>query len=140
MAVVFISPKSRQKMFLMAITIVLILFLGTISAGVFLIKPAEEPMTVTLNKPKVEINMGVFDTDQFKKLQSFAEMKNQYSYIAVTDDNKEEKGFITATSIDDAQQMLIARGLSVKEIKEVIAGRNNPFVPYYTKPAPQPKR
>ena len=80
MAVVFISPKQRQKMFFMGITVMFLLFLIIISLGVFLSKPSEVSSVLVFNKPKVNIDMSIFDSDQFKNLQPFTEMETQYSY------------------------------------------------------------
>lgn len=131
MAVVFISPKQRQKMFFIGITVVFLLFLILISLGVFLSKPQEVSPVLVFNKPKVNIDMTIFDSDQFKNLQSFPEMETQYSYNAVTKNNKPQAGFIPAVSIDQAKTILESEGLNVSEIKEAQIGRDNPFTPYY---------
>lgn len=131
MAVVFISPKQRQKMFFLVITVMFILFLVVISLGVFLSKPSEVSTVLVFNKPKVDINMKIFDLDQFKNLQPFPEMQIQYSYKATTADNKSENGFISAVSIDQARALLQSMGLNASEIKESGIGRDNPFASYY---------
>jgi predicted tellurium resistance membrane protein TerC len=131
MAVVFISPKQRQRVFFMGITIMFLLFLLVISLGVFLSKPKEVSPVLVFNKPKVNIDMSIFDSDQFKGLQLFTEMKTQYSYKALTKNNKTETGFISAASIDEAKTLLENMGLRVSEVKEIEIGRNNPFAPYY---------
>ena len=131
MAVVFISPKQRQKMFFMGITIMFLLFLAVISLGVFLSKPKEVSFGLVFNKPKVNIDMKVFDSDQFKNLQQFSQIEIQYSYKALTKDGKQKTGFISAVSIDQAKEMLEGLGLTVSELKEAEIGRDNPFTPYY---------
>ena len=131
MAVVFISPKQRQKMFFIGITVMFLLFLVVISLGVFLSKPKEVSPVMVFNKPKVNIDMKIFDSDQFKNLQPFPEMETQYSYKAFTKDNKPETGFISAVSIDQAKAILKSMGLNVSEVKEAEIGRDNPFAPYY---------
>ena len=131
MAVVFISPKQRQRMFFMGITVMLLLFLAVISSGVFLSKPKEVSPVLVFNKPKVNIAMRIFDSDQFKNLQPFTEMKTQYSYKVLTRNNQPSSGFISATSIDQAKTILEDIGLLVTEIKEAEIGRGNPFTPYF---------
>ena len=131
MAVVFISPKQRQKMFFLVITVVFLLFLIIISFGVFSSKPSEDSSVLVFNEPKVNIDMKIFDSDQFKNLLPLPEIPPQYSYEAVTRANKLETGFISANSIDEAKKALEDRGLNVSEVKEVESGRNNPFIPYY---------
>lgn len=131
MAVVFISPKKRQRVFFMGITIIFLLVLVVISFGVFLAKPKEVPSVLVFNKPKVSIDMAIFDSDQFKNLQSVPIMEPQYSYIATTRNNKKVTGFVTAPSLEQAETTLEGRGLNVSELKEIEAGRDNPFTPYY---------
>jgi predicted tellurium resistance membrane protein TerC len=131
MAVVFISPKQRQKVFFVGITAVFLLFLLVISLGVFLSKPKEDSYVLVFNKPKVSIDMSVFDSEQFKNLQLFPEMEIQYSYKALDKNNQPTAGFISATSQDGAVASLKAAGLSVSDIRETGIGRDNPFIPYY---------
>ena len=121
-------------MFFMVITAMFLLFLVVISLVVFLSKPEEVLPVMTFNKPKVNIDIKIFDSDQFKNLQLFTEMKTQYSYKANDKNNKERTGFITAVSMEAAKVDLESRGLIVIELKEVETGRLNPFTPYYTIP------
>ena len=131
MAVVFISPKQRQKTFFMIITAIFILFLVTISLGVFMSKPNEVLPVLIFNKAKVNIDMKIFDSDQFKSLQPFTEMQVQYTYKAIARNKQPRSGFISATSEDEAKTTLAGMGLNVSEIKEIEIGRDNPFTPYY---------
>jgi hypothetical protein len=131
MAVVFISPKQRQKMFFMGITIMFLLFLLIISLGVFLSTPKEVLPVLVFNKPKVSIDISVFDSDQFKNLQPFPEMEVQYSYKATDKNNKPKTGFISAVSEEQARTTLKGMGLNVSDLKETEIGRDNPFIPYY---------
>lgn len=131
MAVVFISPKQRQKMFFVGITIMFLIFLIVVSLGVFVIQPREVSQKIVFNETKVNIDMKVFDSDQFKKLQSFPEMPIQYSYkarIGVT--SNYQTGFILAANMEEARGNLLIRGLNVVEIKEAEIGRDNPFEQY----------
>jgi len=130
-AVVFISPKERQKIFFIGITVALVLFLAVVFFGVFWSKPQEPSSVLVFNKPKVNIDMKIFDSDQFKNLLAFTEMEIQYSYIATTIDGKEKTGFIPAVSIEKAREVLKSMGLDVSELKEADIGRDNPFEPYY---------
>ncbi len=139
MAVVFISPKQRQKMFFMIITVMFLLFLAVISFGVFLSKPSAVSEDLVFNKPKINIDMSVFDTDQFKNLQPLPAMNTLYSYKATTKDNQSKIGFISADSINSAQSILEGMGLFIIEIKKVEAGRSNPFIPYYQSIVPPVK-
>jgi predicted tellurium resistance membrane protein TerC len=136
MAVVFISPKQQQKIFFLGITIIFLLFLIIVFLGVFLSKPKEVSPLLVFNKPKVNIDMTIFDSIQFRDLQLFPEMEMQYSYTAFTKDNKTQTGFISAVSIDQAKEKLKNMGLTVSDIRESEVGRGNPFMPYYTVTAP----
>ena len=131
MAVVFISPKHRQKMFFLGITVILLFVLVGIFFGVFLAEPKESSLALVFNKPKVNIDMSVFESYQFKNLQPFSEMQMQYSYTAATKKGKAQSGFIFAGSEDEARKALTDMGLIISSIKKVEIGRSNPFEPYY---------
>lgn len=131
MAVVFISPRQRQRMFFMGITIMLLLFLGFTYFMVFISTPEVTQQALVFNKPKVTINMDVFNSEMFKGLKDFNQIQNQYSYIITGKDNKRKEGFITASSIDEAKATLEGQGYVVNDLKEADIGRTNPFSPYY---------
>jgi len=131
MAVVFISPKQRQKMFFLGITAAFLLVIIIISLMVFLSEPKEVAPALVFNKPKVNINMDVFGEEQFKSLVPFSEMHTQYSYKAASEDGEEQAGFISAVSLEEARSMLEDIGLRVIELEEADIGRENPFTPYY---------
>jgi len=131
MAIVFISPKQRQKTFFIGITAIVLLFLIVVALSVFLAKPKEIPPELVFNKPKVDINLTVLDSDQFKELEPFSEMEVQFSYSAVTEKGKNVTGIISAVSESAARKALEEMKLTIAEIKEIKIGRENPFVPYY---------
>lgn len=131
MAVVFISPKQRQKMFFMGITVLFLLFMAFISLSVFVSKPKEVAPGLVFNKPKVRIDMSIFESEQFRGLREFTKMTNNYSYIVTTEDGKQKTGFIQAESMGDAEKELESQGYTVTDIQEAKIGRSNPFTPYY---------
>jgi hypothetical protein len=131
MAVVFISPKQRQRVFFLGITIIFLLILIVIAFMVFLSQPQSVAPEMVFNKPKINIDFKGLDSDQFNKLGDFEEMETQFSYTASTEKGEIESGMINAVSQEVARQVLEAEGLIVTEIKEVELGRDNPFVPYY---------
>jgi hypothetical protein len=131
MAVVFISPKQRQKMFFLGITVVLVLFLAGFSLVILFSKPKEISSALVFNKPKVSIDMKVFDSGQFKNLKSFTQVKIQYSYKIKNTDGTTQTQFISATSESQAFKSLKDLGLNFTDLQEVKVGRDNPFVPYY---------
>ena len=131
MAVVFISPKRRQRMFFTAITVLFLLLLGFISLGVFVAGPQNSLAIPSFNKPKVNIDMSIFNSAQFKQLQPFVVLQTQYSYTALTAENQQTSGVIYADSGDQATTILESTGLKVISIVPVEIGRDNPFTPYY---------
>ena len=137
MAVVFISPKQRLKMFVIAITVCLFMFLAIIAMIVFYSPPKSVPPSLVFNKPKININTSVFDSETFKNLKPFAEMEFQFSYKAYNKDKKLIEGFITATSKDAAQKILTSMEYTIVDLEEIIVGRDNPFVPYFEVQIPE---
>lgn len=139
MAVVFISPKQRQKTFFVVITAGVAVFLLFVMMAVFFSKPKETPQTMVFNKPKVSIDLKIFDLEQFKFLVPFEKMELQFSYKATDGENKLVEGFISAPSKEEAGQILIDMGYMVKELKELEIGRENPFTPYFQTNSNPPK-
>ncbi|MCX6719853.1 MAG: hypothetical protein NTV36_01985 [Candidatus Staskawiczbacteria bacterium] len=131
MAVVFISPKKRQKTLMLVIIGGFLVLLIIISSGVLLSPPKEVSPELIFNKPKVDINIKIIDSDQFKNLQAFTEMDVQYIYEARTADKKQKTGSVTAVSEDEARAMLESMGLTVTKLEKSKVGRDNPFIPYY---------
>jgi predicted tellurium resistance membrane protein TerC len=131
MAVVFISPKQRQKMFFMGITVVFALLVLFVSLAVFLSSPTEVEPALVFNKTKININMRIIDSEKFKELSPYSEIAVQFAYTATTKEDKDVEGFVTAVSEEEAKKMLEAAGFIEISLKEVDMGRNNPFTPYY---------
>ena len=130
MAVVFISPKTRQRNFFLGITISLVVFLLFVTIGVFLSKPKKVPETMVFNKAKISIDMNFFNDDQFNRLEPFVQMQTQFVYTATKEDGEPMSGFISADSKEEATKILENIGLTVVSIKEAEIGRENPFTPY----------
>ena len=114
MAVVFISPRKRQRTFFVAITVALLLFLGFISLGVISSKPPKVDSTVVFNSAKINIDMSIFDSVRFKNLKSPPEMGIQFRYKALTKSKRAEEGFISSGSIAQAREKLEGMGLTVQ--------------------------
>lgn len=136
MAVVFISPRKKQKTFLMAIAVCLVIFMIFISLWAFLSEPKASEVKITFNKPKVSINLGILDQEQFKNLDAFEKMPLQFRYSATTKKNKTVTGFISAVSKEEAIKALEDSGYSVGDIQEANIGRENPFLPYSSSVVP----
>ena len=132
MAVVFISPKKRQRAFFVILTLGFLLFIGFISLGIFFAKPKAVSPSVVFNKSKINIDMSIFDSQRFRNLHDSPVMGFQYNYRALNRSKIVETGFISAESVDEAKKTLEGMGLTVTFLEEVKLGRDNPFVPYYT--------
>lgn len=130
MAVVFIAPKQRQKMFFLGITVIFLAFLALVFLGVFSAKPSKIASPLVFNKPKVAVDTSIFNSEQFQKLKSLPAIDNQFDYTALDSANKKITGIIYAVSISDAKIILEGRGLSVLDLREAKIGRENPFTPY----------
>ncbi len=133
MAVVFISPKQRQKMFFMGISGIALLFMGAVAIGVFFAPEKQVDQSVVFNEPKISVNTKIFDSDKFKNLVPFSDMEFQYSYTGVDANKKPFSGYISATSPDEAASKLTSQGYSNLNINQVQLGRDNPFAPYYAR-------
>lgn len=92
-------------------------------------KPKELQVETVFNKAKVSINFDVLDSDGFKNLEPFAELKIEFVYKASNKKGQVIEGKISAESAKEAENILKESGLSVNEINEVEAGRENPFAP-----------
>lgn len=131
MAVVFISPKKKQQMFFIGITTTFFLALIFIALLVFLSQPQPVAPELVFNKPKININFDVLDSEQFQNLLPYTQMEMQFTYTAAAKDGKIVNGLISAVSVEEARKILEEMDLTVGDIKEVEIGRENPFTPYY---------
>lgn len=130
MAVVFISPKKRLKLFFVVTTIGFALFLGLVAFWVFLSQPQGVAPEIVFNKEKISINLAVLDGKQFKNLEPFPEFEMQYEYTATDSKSKKVSGLVSAMSLSKAEEKLKTMGLKDVSIKEIKIGRENPFIPY----------
>lgn len=136
-AVVFISPKQRQKTFLAGIAAGFLVFVALVSLWVFLAGPKEVSSGLVFNTPKVSIDLKILDSAEFQKLDSFGRMPLQFRYTAVNQKKQSVSGFVSAVSREEALEKLVAMGLEVGSIEETEVGRSNPFEPYYSAKATQ---
>ena len=130
MAIVFISPKEKQKVFIIGIIGLFFLVLVLIGLLVFSAKPKKAAEQV-FNAPKIEINFGILDSNVIKNLYPLPEMKKEFSYTGQTSKKIPKSGTIIASSQEEAMQALITLGLADIVLKEITGGRDNPFTPYY---------
>ena len=132
MAIVFVSPKQRQKMFFLGITILFLLFLSIIGTVVFFSKPKSTPVEQAFIKPKIKINFEVLDLEQVKGSLLMGRIQKEFAYQSVTDKGEEKTGSIFAATTEEAKKILEDSGLISVTLEEVGIGRENPFTPYYT--------
>ena len=135
MAIVFVSPKQRQKMFFLGITILFLLFLSVVGTVVFFSKPSKPKPTEEqiFIKPDVKINFEILDLDQVKESLLMGKVQKEFAYSATTAQRKKESGNIFANSIDEAKKKLEDSGLFLSNLEEIfVVGRENPFASYYT--------
>ena len=131
MAIVFVSPKQRQKMFFLGITVLFLLFLSVIGTVVFFSKPEPAPIEQVFVKPKIEINFEILDLEQIRESLLMGRVQKEFSYKATTDKGEQILGKIFADSIEEAKKTLENSGLSSVILEEIVIGRENPFTPYY---------
>lgn len=140
MAIVFISPKERQKALLLGIIGLFVVVLIVIGLTVFLAKPKSVPVEKVFKAPKIEVNFEVLESNQIKNLTVFEKIEKEFNYWAKTKDGSDQQGKITATSSEEATATLEELGLSVVNLEEIKGGKENPFLPYYeVTPAPKKK-
>lgn len=131
MAIVFISPKERQKVFILGIAVLFVLFLVGISLIIFLAKPKETPSELVFHAPKIRINFDVLTSDKIRDLQFLPEIEKEFNYAAKTETGQDKSGKIAASSPEKAIQILTALRLSSIVLEEIRGGRETPFSPYY---------
>jgi len=130
MAIVFISPKQRQKTLIFGIIGLVSLFLIVIGLVVFLKKPKTIPSERVFKAPKIEINFGVLESDKIKDLEAFGEIKDEFNYQARTGEGDIQLGIVLAVSREEAIKSLEDLGFSDIVLEEKEIGRENPFVHY----------
>ncbi len=130
MAIVFISPKQRQKTLIFGIIGLVSLALIIIGLGVFLKKPKTIPSERVFKPPKIEISFEVLESDQVKNLEVFEKIKKEFNYQGKTEEGEIQSGKILALSREEALKLLKELGLSDIVLEEMEIGRGNPFVSY----------
>ena len=106
MAIVFVSPKQRQKMFFLGITILFLLVLSIIGTIVFFSKPESISVEQVFIKPKIKINFEVLDLKQVTGSLLMGRVQKEFAYSAVTDGGEQRTGSIFAATKEEAQKKL----------------------------------
>lgn len=131
MAVVFISPKKKQKSFLMAAAVTVGILVGIVMLWAFLFSgPSKNDVVVTFNKPKITVNFSSLDNPAFETLENFEKIPLQFLYNALNSRGQTVQGVVSANSEPEARAIVEGLGLKVGQIRLVFSGRDNPFIPY----------
>ncbi len=134
MAIVFISPRKKQKILIFSTIGLISLILISIGLGVFLIKPKIIPPEQVFIPPEIEINFGIFESDQLKNLELFGKIETEFNYQGSTKTGEIQSGRILASSQEKAIELLEQFGLFEIILEEMPIGRINPFVFYEIPP------
>lgn len=133
MAIVFISPQKKQRAFLITVGSLSVLVLFILSLITFLPKIESSlksvPESGQSNVPDIKINFEAADSGKVKNMELIKGVEKEFNYTAQGKDNKQTTGTIFALNASEAQEFLAAMGFKNFTIKEVGAGRINPFAP-----------
>jgi hypothetical protein len=130
MAIVFISPKKRQKILIYILLGLICFILIIIALRIFLIKPKPIPPGMVFIPPEIKINFEILKSEQVKNLELFEGVKKEFNYQGRTETGEIQTGKIKAVSNEKAQELLEELGLSEIELTEMEISRENPFLPY----------
>jgi len=130
-AIVFISPKQRQRMFFTGIAACLALIVLIISLMVLFARPAPVKEDLVFNRPKIDIDFSALDSEMVKNFDTVTKIEMQYAYTAENSKGIKTSGIITASSPQEAQKILTEMKFKNIVLRQATAGRNNPFAPYY---------
>lgn len=140
MAIIFVSPKQKQKLFVIAVVSALVFVLVVISLIIFLSKPkAVSDQNFFEKKPEIVIDFSVLEKEQIKLMEIPPRPQMQFDYTATGEGGKFLSGRIVASSEKEALSILESRKISAIQIKKTSVGRINPFLPYYQVIAPAKK-
>ena len=131
MAIVFISPREKQKLFILIIAGFFLVAITVISLFVFFAKPKNVQISKVFKAPKIRINFDILKSSRIQELELSPDIEKQFTYNAKDSKNKSQTGKITAMSIVKAEELLVGLGFKQVVLEEVKNGRENPFVPYY---------
>jgi len=132
MAIVFVSPAHRQKMFFWGIAIAFLMVLVIIALFVFLQKPKAVPVELVFQKPKIEIDFKVLEAQQKGVSEIFLGKELEFGYQATSEQGTVLSGKVSAPTEEEALKILEAKKYTNITLQKPAMGRENPFVPYYT--------
>ncbi|MSU60542.1 MAG: hypothetical protein EXS52_01340 [Candidatus Staskawiczbacteria bacterium] len=134
MAIIFQSPKKKQRMFFLLIIGLLVVLLVVVALITFLPElnnrfkdfSGEDTMSI----PEIRINFAVIDSQQTQSLILFKPVEIEFTYTAKNTAGRQVAGRISANDIQEAGFLLENTGLSEYVLREVVAGRQDPFTAY----------
>ncbi len=141
MAIVFISPIEKQRVFFGRLAVLLIVFLIItfliIFLPGFLNKTQNISTKISFNKygtmadnSNITINFDIIDSNKVKNLKPFDILETEFAYIVQDKNGRQITGNISAVTKDYAQKLLEESDFKVLSLKEISIGRNEPFVSY----------
>ncbi len=134
MAIIFTSPKKKQRIFFRATLALLILLLFIVSfvlfSPMFENKLQNFPGEAAYAKPEIKIDFNIMDSDKVKNLEPFESVTIDFDYTAQDKNGKQFGGQVSAFSKDAAKNFLEQQGLNIISLAEVKLGRAEPFAPY----------
>ncbi|MEK7124545.1 MAG: hypothetical protein AAB877_02590 [Patescibacteria group bacterium] len=134
MAIIFISPKKRQRKLIIAVTALLSLIVIAVFFTTFFPEIRDRiisiPVTEVSDVPEIKINFNAVNSEQVKNLELFEEIKTDFSYTAKDKNGLQVAGTIVAISKNSALRTLRDSGLEVLTIQQANIGRKEPFSPY----------
>ncbi len=134
MAIVFISPKARERFFLRMVLLSVVLVLATVSLVLFITFVLDGNQNSAVNQvgsqPNIAINMNIVNSDQVKNLNPFYDLQTEFSYVVADKNGKQTQGNISAATKEDAQALLQQSGYTIISLDEATVGRSDPFVSY----------
>lgn len=134
MAIIFVSPKKRQRTLFLILSIALLSILIAISLVFFIpgfLKRLQSPPTALLfESPDITINLDILNSNKVKNLEPFGDLKTAYIYMVEGKDGKQVTGSISMDTKEQAQKILEDDGFKIISLEELNIGRDNPFVSY----------
>lgn len=140
MAIVFISPKNRQKNLLIGIIIFFVLVLVLTTVAVLNSNPSKSSSDAYFKKTVITINYNLLNSKDVQGLEPLPEIQEEYLYTGLSKDKKPVSGKVLAVSEVDAQEKLKEMNVLEAKIEKVSTGRENPFSIYYQVQLPTKKK
>jgi hypothetical protein len=133
MAIVFVSPKQKQRLLIFVTIALFVVILVFITLFIFLSKPETVLVEQSSQRPDIKINFEILDSEQVKNLSVVEKIEQQFSYKATDQNKKIVNGKVTAGSQIVAEEMLKNMKFSDIYVEAISPGRVNPFIMYYDK-------